>query len=78
MHLDSNPSVQSNLSRTEQNVNCEHMEQMQIFMFAIIRENHLTVQKSKHASKSMRFGHVASQNANICGAVRTRIYVVPS
>ena len=39
MHLDSNPSVQSSLSRTEQNVNCEHMEQMQIFMFATIREN---------------------------------------
>ena len=46
MHLDSNPSVQSNLLRTEQNVNCEHMEQMQIFMFATIRENYLTIQKS--------------------------------
>ena len=58
MHLDSNPSVQSNLSRTEQNVNCEHMEQMQIFMFATIRENHLTVRKSKRASTSTRFEHV--------------------
>ena len=37
--LDSNPSVQSNLSRTEQNVNCEHMRQMDQFLFATIREN---------------------------------------
>ena len=62
MHLDSNPSVQANFSRTEQNVNCEHMEQMQIFMFATIRENHLKVQKSKRASKSMRFEDVTFEN----------------
>ena len=44
--------IQSNLSRTEQNVNCEHMEQMQISMFATIREITQWYQKSLHDPSS--------------------------
>ena len=76
MHLDSNPSVQSNLSRTEQNVNCEHMGQMDEFMFATIRENYLTIQKShgRHLLNPLRDvtwsqgrNYAVEVHAELCG-----------